>query len=278
MMALLSMAELPGGGYCCQSAMFAVLLRQGFCVPAAFAGVMMGFAAQYAMGTLAGCWQLPVCTLLWLSAGAWTNPTGRITMAAAEFAAQLTAAAVTGIGSLYAIAVTVLTAAAGAGLSVLYDGAALSVSRRDELDGDTRPLCILAVCASLAVGLASVSGGQIPAAALAMYLTLEHAYIGGASQAILCAGIMGGVVSLAQGSPQTLAMLLAGGFLAGEIKTSRKSVTVLLMLCGMAVGTTLMGGDMAAIRRMLFALPGVFPFLILSGIRRSGIACLIEQD
>lgn len=278
MMALLSMAELPGGGYCCQSAMFAVLLRQGFCVPAAFAGVMMGFVAQYAMGTLAGCWQLPVCTLLWLSAGAWANPTGRITMAAAEFAAQLTAAAVTGIGSLYAIAVTVLTAAAGAGLSILYDGAVLSVSRRDELDGDTRPLCILAVCASLAVGLASVSGGQIPAAALAMYLTLEHAYIGGASQAILCAGIMGGVVSLAQGSPQTLAMLLAGGFLAGEIKTSRKSVTVLLMLCGMAVGTTLMGGDMAAIRRMLFALPGVFPFLILSGIWRSGIACLIEQN
>lgn len=135
--------------------MFAVLLRQGFCVPAAFAGVMMGFVAQYAMGTLAGCWQLPVCTLLWLSAGAWANPTGRITMAAAEFAAQLTAAAVTGIGSLYAIAVTVLTAAAGAGLSILYDGAALSVSRRDELDGDTRPLCILAVCASLAVGLAS---------------------------------------------------------------------------------------------------------------------------
>ena len=40
MMALLSMAELPGGGYCCQSAMFAVLLRQGFCVPAAFTGVM----------------------------------------------------------------------------------------------------------------------------------------------------------------------------------------------------------------------------------------------
>lgn len=278
MMALLSMAELPGGGYCCQSAMFAVLLRQGFCVPAAFAGVMMGFVAQYAMGTLAGCWQLPVCTLLWLSAGAWANPTGRITMAAAEFAAQLTAAAVTGIGSLYAIAVTVLTAAAGAGLSILYDGAALSVSRRDELDGDTRPLCILAVCASLAVGLASFSEGQIPAAALSMYLTLEHAYIGGASQAILCAGIMGGVVSLAQGSPQTLAMLLAGGFLAGEIKTSRKSVTVLLMLCGMAVGTTLMGGDMAAIRRMLFALPGVLPFLILSGIRRSGIACLIEQD
>ena len=278
MMALLSMAQLPGGGYCCQSAMFAVLLRQGFCVPAAFAGIMMGFAAQYATGTLAGCWQLPICTLLWLSAGAWANPAGRMTMAIAEFIVQLTAIAVTGVGSVYAIAVTVLTAAAGAGISVLYDGAALSISRRDELDGDTRPLCILAVCASLAVGLASFSGGQILAAAMAMYLTLEHAYIGGAPQAILCAGIMGGVVSLAQGNPQTLAMLLAGGFLAGEIKTSRKSVTVLLMLCGMAAGTALMGGDMAAIQRLMFALPGMFPFLVLSGVRRSGITFLIEQD
>lgn len=278
MMVLLSMAQLPGGGYCCQSAMFAVLLRQGFCVPAAFAGVMMGFAAQYAMGTLAGCWQLPVCTLLWLSSGAWANPAGRMTMAVAEFIVQLTAIAVTGMGSIYAIAVTVLTAVAGAGLSILYDGAALSVSRRDELDGDTRPLCILAVCASLAVGLASFSGGQIPAAAMAMYLTLEHAYIGGAPQAILCAGIMGGVVSLAQGNPQTLAMLLVGGFLAGEIKTSRKSVTVLLMLCGMAAGTALMGGDIAAIQRMMFAVPGMLPFLVLSGVRRSGITFLIEQD
>lgn len=52
-------AGFPGGGYCCQGAMFAVLLRQGFCVPAGFAGVMLGFAAQYAAGALAGCWQLP---------------------------------------------------------------------------------------------------------------------------------------------------------------------------------------------------------------------------
>ena len=29
MMAILSFARLPGGGYCCQGAMFAVLLRQG---------------------------------------------------------------------------------------------------------------------------------------------------------------------------------------------------------------------------------------------------------
>ena len=278
MMALLSMAQLPGGGYCCQSAMFAVLLRQGFCVPAAFAGVMMGFAVQYTAGTLAGCWQLPVCTLLWLSAGLWANPAGCTTMAVAEFIIQLTSIAVTGIGNIYAMTINVLTAAAGAGLSILYDGAALSVSRRDELDGDTRPLCILAVCASLAVGMSSFSGGRILAAAMATYLTLEHAYIGGAQQAILCAGIMGGVVSLIQGNPQTLAMLLIGGFLVGEIKTSKKSITLLLMLCGMTAGTALMGGDLAAIQRMIYALPGVLPFLVLSRMQRSGMTYLIEQD
>lgn len=278
MMALLSMAQLPGGGYCCQSAMFAVLLRQGFCVPAAFAGVMMGFAVQYTAGTLAGCWQLPVCTLLWLSAGLWANPAGCTTMAVAEFIIQLTSIAVTGIGNIYAMTINVLTAAAGAGLSILYDGAALSVSRRDELDGDTRPLCILAVCASLVVGMSSFSGGRILAAAMATYLTLEHAYIGGAQQAILCAGIMGGVVSLIQGNPQTLAMLLIGGFLVGEIKTSKKSITLLLMLCGMTAGTALMGGDLAAIQRMIYALPGVLPFLVLSRMQRSGMTYLIEQD
>lgn len=278
MMALLSMAQLPGGGYCCQSAMFAVLLRQGFCVPAAFAGVMMGFAVQYTAGTLAGCWQLPVCTLLWLSAGLWANPAGCTTMAVAEFIIQLTSIAVTGIGNIYAMTINVLTAAAGAGLSILYDGAALSISRRDELDGDTRPLCILAVCASLAVGMSSFSGGRILAAAMATYLTLEHAYIGGAQQAILCAGIMGGVVSLIQGNPQTLAMLLIGGFLVGEIKTSKKSITLLLMLCGMTAGTALMGGDLAAIQRMIYALPGVLPFLVLPRMQRSGMTYLIEQD
>ena len=278
MMVLLSMAQLPGGGYCCQSAMFAVLLRQGFCVPAAFAGVMMGFAVQYTAGTLAGCWQLPVCTLLWLSAGLWANPAGCTTLAVAEFIIQLTSIAVTGIGNIYAMTINVLTAAAGAGLSILYDGAALSISRRDELDGDTRPLCILAVCASLAVGMSSFSGGRILAAAMAAYLTLEHAYIGGAQQAILCAGIMGGVVSLIQGNPQTLAMLLIGGFLVGEIKTSKKSITLLLMLCGMTAGTALMGGDLAAIQRMIYALPGVLPFLVLPRMQRSGMTYLIEQD
>ena len=56
-----------------------------------------------------------------------------MTMAAAVFLIQLTAAAVTGIGNGYEIIVVLLTAVAGAGLSVLYDGAALTVSRRDEL-------------------------------------------------------------------------------------------------------------------------------------------------
>lgn len=179
MMALLSMAELPGGGYCCQSAMFAVLLRQGSVSPR-FCRRNDGICGAVCYGNTGGV-LATACLHTALAEAPEHGQTrqGRITMAAAEFAAQLTAAAVTGIGSLYAIAVTVLTAAAGAGLSILYDGAALSVSRRDELDGDTRPLCILAVCASLAVGLASFSEGQIPAAALAMYLTLEHAYIGG---------------------------------------------------------------------------------------------------
>ena len=36
---------------------------------------------------------------------------------------------------------------------------------------------------------------------MALYLTLEHAYVGGAAQAIFCAGVMGGVVSLMQGQP-----------------------------------------------------------------------------
>ena len=115
--------------------MFAVLLRQGFCVSAGFAGVMLGFAAQYAAGALAGCWQLPVCTMLWLSTGLWAKPANRMTMAAAVFLIQLTAAAVTGVGNGYEIIVVLLTAVAGAGLSVLYDGAALTVSQRDELDG-----------------------------------------------------------------------------------------------------------------------------------------------
>ena len=276
LMAVFSFVRLPGGGYCCQGAMFAVLLRQGFCVPAGFAGVMAGFAAQYVYGELAGCWQLPVCTLLWLSTGLWARPAGRMTMAAAVFAAQLTAAAVTGLSSWYEIAVVALTATAGAGLSVLYDGAALAVSRRDELDGDTRPICVMAVCASLAAGIMPLPGGQAVAASMALYLTLEHAYVGGTTQAILCAGVMGCVISLMQGNPQTLAMLLVGGFLAGEIKTHRRTVCVLLMLGGVAAGTALAGGDWPAVRRALFVLPGLLPFLILPNVRRAGVTSLIE--
>ena len=277
MMAVLSFTRLPGGGYCCQSAMFAVLLRQSFCVSAGFAGVMLGFAAQYAFGELPGCWQLPICTLLWLSTGLWARPTGRMTMAIAVFFMQLTSAAVIGLSNAYEVVVVVLTAVAGAGLSVLYDGAALTVSRRDELDGETRPICVMAVCASVAAGVMPLPGGQALAASMALYLTLEHAYVGGAAQAIMCAGVMGGTVSLMQGSPQTLEMLLIGGFLAGEIKTHRKSVCVLLMLCGAAAGTTLMAGDLAAIRRALFALPGMLPFLILSSVRRAAVTSLVER-
>ena len=103
---------------------------------------------------------------------------------------------------------------------------------------------------------------------MALYLTLEHAYVGGAAQAIFCAGVMGGVVSLMQGSPQTVGMLLVGGFLAGEIKTHRRWVCALLMLCGAAAGTALMRGDLAAIRRAAYALPGMLPFLALSNMRR----------
>lgn len=229
MMAALSFTRLPGGGYCCQGAMFAVLLRQGFCVPAGFVGVMMGFAAQYSFGELAGCWQLPICTLLWLSTGLWAKPAKRMTMAAAVFLAELTSAAVTGFSNVYEMVVVTLTAVAGAGLSVLYDGAALTISRRDELDGETRPFCVMAVCASLAAGIMPLPGGQAVAASMALYLTLEHAYVGGVTQALLCAGVMGGVISLMQGNPQMLAMMLVGGFLAGEIKTHRRSICALLI-------------------------------------------------
>ena len=60
LMALLTPAVLPGGGYACQTAMFAVLLRLGFCVPAAFAGVLLGFGVSFAAGNIMRCWQL-VC-------------------------------------------------------------------------------------------------------------------------------------------------------------------------------------------------------------------------
>ena len=201
LMALLTGAALPGGGYACQIAMFAVVLRLGFCVPAAFVGIMAGFAAQYGLGDLSGCWQLPAATLLWLSTGLWAQRSSRMRMAAAVFLVQLTGVVVMGMTSVLSVAVVVLSAAASAGLSVLYDGAALSVCHRDELDGETRPLCVVAVCASLAAGILPLPGGYVIAGALAAYLTLEHAYVGGAQQAILCAGVVGGVVSLGTRAP-----------------------------------------------------------------------------
>ena len=149
LMALLTAARLPGGGYACQTAMFAVLLRLGFLVPAAFAGMMAGFVVSYGMGSIVCCWQLPAATLLWLTRCLWARRDSRAAMAAAVFLVELTAGAVMGVGSALEIIVLTLTAASGAGLSVLYDGAALSVAHRDELDGETRPLCVMAVSASL---------------------------------------------------------------------------------------------------------------------------------
>lgn len=278
MMAVLAGARLPGGLYCCQTAMFAVLLRQGFCVPAAFAGAVIGFAAAYSAGNMACCWQLPMCIVTWLLAGLWSRPGRRLPMAAAVFAVQLTYGAITGASSPLAIAVLLLTAAAGAGLSLMYDGAALLVSRRDELDGETRPLCVMAVCASVLAGILRLPYGHILASALAAYLTLEHAYVGGGPQAILCAGVLGGVVSLGLGSVHTCAMLLCGGFLAGEIKTRYRAVCLMLMLCGMAAAGAMLGGDLRALQLLVYCLPGALPFLLFSPRMRAGITGLIERE
>lgn len=277
MMALLAPAGLPGGGYACQAAMFAVLLRQGFCVPYAFAGVAIGFAAHFAAGNLMGCWQMAICALLWLSCGLWVRPGSRMTMAAAVLLAQLTAGVITGVSSLLDILTLTLTALAGAGLSTLYDGAALAVCRRDELDGETRPLCVMAVCASLAAGILHLPYGDILAGSMALYLTLEHAYVGGASQALLCAGVLGGAVSLGAGSVNVCVMLLCGGFLAGEVKTRHRSLCFLLMLSGMAAACALLRGDLAAIRQLVICLPGALPFLVLSSVRRAVVTGLIER-
>ena len=175
MMAVLTAAQLPGGGYACQAAMFAVLLRLGCCVPAAFLGVMAGFVVGYGTGALLCCWQLPVCVLLWLSAGLWARRQSRLAMAAAVTLCELSAFALTGVSSVYAVATTLLAAVAAGALSVLYCGAALAVQRRDELDGETRPLCVMAVCASLIAGVLPLPGGEAVGCALALYLTREHA-------------------------------------------------------------------------------------------------------
>ena len=277
LLALLTRARLPLGGYCCQLAMFAVLLRQGFCVLPAFAGAACGFALSYAAGDLAACWQMPACALLWLSSGLWARRGMGGAMAAAVFALELLAGLIRGMDSPLAVASAVLTAAAGAGLSLLYDGAAIVVSRRDELDGDTRPLCVMVVCASGIAGMLRLPYGVILASAAAAYLTLEHAYVGGAPQALLCAGVVGGAASLGMGSVHVCAMLAAGGFLAGEIKTRHRSLCALLMLCGMAAAGALLGGELREVRLLVFCLPGFLPFLLLSSVQRAGVTGLIEQ-
>ena len=223
MMAVLTAARLPAGGYACQCAMFAVLLRLGFCVPSAFAGVLGGFVVSYGLGNLACCWQLPCCTVLWLTAGLWARRESVGTMAAAVFAVLMTGGVITGMDTPLAVITLTLTSGAGAGLCVLYDGAAMTICRRDELDGETRPICVMSVLASLCAGLLPLPGGEILACSLSMYMTLEHAYVGGGQQAILCAGVMGGATALGMVAAHPCAMLLCGGFLAGEIKTHSPS-------------------------------------------------------
>ena len=131
MMLILTRAQWPLGGYCCQTAMFAVLLRLGFCVPASFAGIVCGFVLSYMTGDLLGCWQLPACAALWLTSGIWARRGKRGHMASTVFLVQLTAGIVTGIGSPLAVASLVLTALAGAAMTFLYDGAAIVVCHRD---------------------------------------------------------------------------------------------------------------------------------------------------
>ena len=155
-------------------------------------------------------------------------------MVAAVFPAVLSCAAVADVRSPIQAAALLTTAALGAGLTLLYDGAALCAAHRDELDGDTRPLCTAAVCASLAAALFRLPFGGALAFAFCAYLTVEHAYAGGGAQSVLCSGVLGGVLSLSMLSAQPCAMLLCGGFLAGEIRTRHRSVSVLLMLLGMA--------------------------------------------
>lgn len=278
MMALLTPAQLPGGGYCVQAAMFAVLLRLGFCVLPAFAGVMIGFALSYGAGNLAACWQMPACTLLWLLAGCWAHRGRRMPMAAAVFCTLLMNGLYLGLNTPLGLIATAMTAIIGAGLSILYDGAALCVCHRDELDGETRPLCVLAVGASVIAGLSYLPYGAVPACAAAAYLTIEHAFFGGGPQAILCAGILGGTASLCMGGVHACAMLLCGGFIAGEIKTRHKTLCAALMLCGMAAAGALLGGDVYAVRAMVFCLPGFVPFLFLPASARAMIAGLIERD
>lgn len=76
--------------------------------------------------------------------------------------------------------------------------------------------------ASLAVGLASFSEGQIPAAALAMYLTLEACVYWRRIAGNPLRRHHGRRCFAGAGKPADARDAFSGGFLAGEIKTSRK--------------------------------------------------------
>lgn len=275
---LLTFARLPCGVYCCQAAMFAVLLRLGFCVPAAFLGAAAGFAFSFRMGDPLACWQLPVCVLLWLSAGLWARRRSRWAMVLAVFSAQMTSLVMTGTASVYGVLLAVLMASGGAALSVLYLGAALSVCKRDELDGETRPLCVMAVAASIAGGVLAVEKSGMLTCALALYLTLEHAYVGGAQQALVCGGVLGSVAALGLGDVQVLAMLVCGGFIAGSVKVKRRCLMALLMLFGMGAACALLGGEVERLRLLVFCLPGMTPFLLLPPERRMFVTALVERS
>ncbi len=277
MMMLLSLAVLPGGFYGVQTAMFAVLVRLGFCVPAAFAGMAAAFAVHFAKGNLIACWQLPAGAALWLLCGAWVRRDGRARMAAAIALAVLSSAAVADVRAPIHAAALVLTAVFSAALSLLFDGAALCISCRDELDGDTRPLCVIAVCAALVASAVHLPFGGALAMALAAYLTIEHAACGGGAQAVLCSGVTGGVLSLGLLRVEPCAMLLCGGFLAGEVRTGHRAATALLMLAGMTGAGAAMGMEPDVPAMLLSAAAGLTPFLVLPGRLRAGVTGLIEH-
>lgn len=277
MMLALSLAALPGGYYCVQTAMFAVLVRLGFCVPAAFVGAALGFAVHFAAGNLIACWQLPAAAALWLLCGCWARRERRAGMATAIFMAVASTAAVADVSSPLQAASLLMTAGFGAALSILFDGAALCVCCRDELDGDTRPLCVLAVCASLAAALVHLPYGGALAMAFAAYLTIEHASIGGGAQAVLCAGVVGGVVSLSLLRVEPCVLLLCGGFIAGEVRTRRRAITALLMLLGMAGASAVLGLGRELLAMIMSAAAGLLPYMVLTARLRAPVAGLIEH-
>ncbi|MBR5289242.1 MAG: SpoIIE family protein phosphatase [Clostridia bacterium] len=277
MMFLLSFAALPGGYYCVMTAMFAVLVRLGFCVPSAFAGAAIGYVVHFLQGNLIACWQLPASAALWLLCCLWVRREGRGRMAAAIFLSCASTAVVADVSSPLQAAALAVTAGIGAALSVLFDGAALCVSHRDELDGDTRPLCVMAVCASLTAALIHLPYGGALAMAFAAYLTIEHAGNGGGAQGVLCAGVTGGVLALSMLRAEPCVLLLCGGFLAGEVRTRSRGITAMLMLVGMAASGAAMGLERDVLAMILCAVAGVAPFVLLSAAVRAPVTGLIER-